>query len=200
MTSLTMILSVILKIKVLPVKLNDISSRNVFTLSEDQERKTMQINWRGFIILLDSVFKVLSLKKFTVYSIMLHAQLIKYHTLLKRNIHGKGNKSFQTMLIFFDYQPFFCFLCISAYSTLKDGMIKSVTKSKFFTLNAKHQSSKLCWFFSFGGFFSKSARRRLLNCFYKSFNQINRSPGTCGHFEKISLKNSMVPGDFLMLW
>ena len=127
-----MILSVILKIKVLPVKLNDISSRNVFTLSEDQERKTMQINWRGFIILLDSVFKVLSLKKFTVYSIMLHAQLIKYHTLLKRNIHGKGNKSFQTMLIFFDYQPFFCFLCISAYSTLKDGMIKSVTKSNFF--------------------------------------------------------------------
>ena len=46
-----------------------------------------------------------------------------------------------------------------------DGIEFKVTI--IFTLNAKHQSLKLCGFFSFlvhfGGFFSKSARRRLLD-------------------------------------
>ena len=56
------------------------------------------------------------------------------------------------------------------------------------------EASKL-WFLSFlvhfRRFFSKSAGKRLLNCFYESFNQIDGSPGSLWSLFDNFLKHSM---------
>ena len=61
-----------------------------------------------------------------------------------------------------------------------EAIVLSLYQRFFFILNAKHQSYKkiFCFFFVFQQFLRfllQSARKRLLNCFYKSFNQIDRS-------------------------